>query len=86
MAKWMSEVGRARAAREFAAKMRDDMGPIERELRGIDLPHYDWCNPTWPVLDDAARSLGLEWRWLETSKFDADVLSEAIEAAEALGL
>lgn len=62
------------------------MGPIERELRAITLPDFGWSDPAWPVIDSAAQSLGLGLQWLNQTHFDADVLSEAIEAAEALGL
>lgn len=38
------------------------------------------------VLWDAAKSLGMYEEYSETTHCDPDVLSEAIEAAEALGL
>jgi hypothetical protein len=83
MTEWMSEYERRWLAMG-QRKQGKQMGPIERELRSGS-PNY--LRPEiWRVLNDASKSLGIEWVWLESSDFDGDVESEAIEAAEALGL
>lgn len=55
---------------------------MTRRLWSLDLAD----GPDFVVLNDASKSLGVYPEWLTTAKYDADVLSEAIEAAEALGL
>lgn len=68
------------------------MGPIERELRVMGGKwHRYWCFSyvsveAWRVLEGAALELGLWSQFLETMDSDPDVVSEAIQAAEALGL
>lgn len=74
------------------------MGPIEKELRRLGEQWFwlGWVgSKAWPLrmtdaaLDfccGAAEGMGIEALFLGMSKYDADVLSEAIEAAEALGL
>jgi hypothetical protein len=69
------------------------MGPIEQELRRVcEVP---MALGLWSlrVSDEAldfclgaAEGMGIEPIFLGMSRYDADVLSEAIEAAEALGL
>lgn len=71
------------------------MGPIEAELRKyrLDMPEF-WLEAgdvfSWKafnVLRGAGRSLGLDAdRITEMEERMPEVLSEAIEAAEALGL
>jgi hypothetical protein len=71
------------------------MGPIEAELRNYPcrLMPYAWqyshhCSqPCFDVMCYAARSLGMADSPLPSDETGvAEVLSEAIEAAEALGL
>lgn len=67
------------------------MGPIERELRAIPIGKGR-CTALSPnmktreVLWDAAKSLGLYDEMAFTFAYDDEIVSEAIEAAEALGL
>lgn len=67
-----------------------EMGPIERKLRSMSswrrfsAEHID--DGTWLCLLGAAESLDVHRDFILTSDVDADVLSEAIEAAEALNL
>ncbi len=72
------------------------MGPIEMELWAYpeDNVHH-WIDAaaggglSWEafhVLKSAALSLDIDWTTLEVEKRMPEVLSEAIEAAEALGL
>lgn len=73
------------------------MGPIERELRWIasEWRGEDQVSITWPArvnnrtLDFAieqASQMGLRAEFLLQRTADGEVISEAIEAAEALGL
>lgn len=67
------------------------MGPIERELRLLGeewpVPHFWVLRVTDAALDFCIGAAdGVEALFLGMSKYDADVLSEAIEGAEALGL
>lgn len=67
------------------------MADVATRLRQIDVTRRLWSldladGPDFVVLNDASKSLGVYPEWLTTAKYDADVLSEAIEAAEALGL
>lgn len=62
-------------------------GPVEKELRSRDWPSAIDAvtmvtTETWDVVTEAACSLGLDY----VTEAWPDVLSEAIEAAEALGL
>ena len=66
------------------------MGPIEKELRGISWPvKLFWVTRVSDAALDfcieTAVAMGLECVFLGMSKYDDDVLSEAIEAAEAFG-
>jgi hypothetical protein len=61
------------------------MGPIERELReSRDV--YGLLTEAFAVCRDAAIDRGWYDEFVRTQNVDADVMSEAIEAAEALGL
>lgn len=73
------------------------MGPIERELRGAwtmnasSFESWYWAEPhslaACQVIGGAIRSLGITGASTWTFRlFFRDILSEAIEAAEALGL
>jgi len=67
------------------------MGPIERDLRAIELKPGWTDRPSildasWQVLLDAVDSLRCRPAFINITDMDADVLSEAIEAAEALNL
>jgi hypothetical protein len=68
-----------------------EMGPVERDLRSIKL-EPGWAerrsilDASWQVLSDAADSLRCHPEFILATDMDADVLSEAIEAAEALNL
>lgn len=87
---WMSdrEEGYLKHCLEAILNEEREMGPIERELR--DARGGGWSfrmhNETLRFAFEAARGMGLEDLFLTSSVVDADVLSEAIEAAEALGL
>ena len=69
-------------------------GPIERELRAYPFethPNHwasgDFSMQAFEVLEGAARHVGgFSRRWMTFGKHLPDYLSEAIEAAEALGL
>jgi len=67
------------------------MGPLEKEIRAIVTGGFVFPQPrtTWPtvwLICGAAESLGLGNEFVASQAYDADVFSEAIEAAEALGL
>ncbi len=73
------------------------MGPIEQQLRWVasEWRGNEQVSITWPVrvsdralqfAINASRTLGCHAEFLHTRTADAEVLSEAIEAAEALGL
>lgn len=68
--------------------MTSTMGPIERELRAVQ-PNWpaiaELSDEAWNVLRQARDSLGIGFMW-EKQTLIPDALSEAIEAAEALGL
>lgn len=66
------------------------LGQVQLELWRLTKYRYPFLRPipeaTFDVLHDAARNMGVGVEWLSTPDVDADVFSEAIEAAEALGL
>lgn len=79
----------------LAEKLNDlvRIGPVEMRLRFFD-PKLGWKSlniladetPVWECITGAAESLGISADFILTNDYDVDVLSEAIEAAEALGL
>lgn len=76
--------------------MTKTQGPIEQELRHVSATWTeDQMSISWPcrVSDrtlqftiNASRTLGCHAEFLHTRTADREVLSEAIQAAEALGL
>lgn len=60
------------------------MGPIEKELR--ELPFMMHSADTCMVAYEAARRLRVLAEFVSSDTADDEVLSEAIEAAKALGL
>ena len=66
-----------------------EMGPIERELRAADPDRRAFIGMGHRAITfciGAAQELRLEYEFCCGSHADEEVLSEAIEAAEALGL